>query len=446
VKRAILLAALVPACSWASFDNLAGETWVDSSGPPKGADTSKFGANLAAGGARPAAGGMEMLVVGRTNPDISRLAYDANGIESQADGGDILTTLQFTKFDDLHPATAGDPASNIVAFALVTRGGAMSMDPAANTKVVFYDTGPNGPTFITQHEPGPSFKGAKIAGGIAFGNVAGDTAHSDLAIAREDEVMIMTDWSLPDAQPTTFSIASCKHNQPTSFSVAFGDFDSANAGDEVILSTGPLLGNTGPSMIEMFSPGAVLANTSAVGPCFAGGFSVLAQIDKSNENVVDLGKQMLVTDFGTAATPVRAIVASAPAENKLFVFTGEHGANEIDIPAPTGAGELGDSLAVGDLDGDGIPELAVGDPKATTSDGVQSAGSVFVYKFNGTSFDLVATLHDASPDIEQHFGASVAIVPFGPDKANVLVAGSDNEVFTYFRLDPLYKDVRAGHQ
>ena len=83
---------------------------------------------------------------------------------------------------------------------------------------------------------------------------------------------------------------------------------------------------------------------------------------------------------------------------------------------------------------------------STSSDGVSAAGSVFVYKWNGTGFDLKATLHDASPDIEQHFGTSVAIVPFGTGTSNVLVAGSDDEVFTYFRLDPLYKDVRAGHQ
>ena len=448
MKRAAFLPfVMLGACSWASFDNLAGETWVDSTGAPKGADTSKFGANMAAGGARPAAGGMQMLVVGRTNPDISRLAYDTNGIVSQADGGDILTTLQFTKFDDLHPATAGDPANDIVAFALVTRGGVQSMDPAANTKVVFYQTSTDSPTLKVQHEPGPDLKAAKVASGIAFGEVAGDPTAADLLIARDDQVMIMTDAEKDESASTMFKISACTHNEPTSFAIGLGEFDSTNAGKEILLATGPKQGDTGASKIKIFAPSAVLAYTSGpVQPCFDATHLVLAEIDKSSQNIVDLGKQMVVTDFGSAATPMPAIVATAPLENKLFVFTGEHGANEIDIPAPTGAGELGDSLAVGDLDGDGVPEIAVGDPKATTSDGVQNAGSVFVYKWNGTGFDLVATLHDAQPDIEQHFGTSVAIVPFGAGTANVLVAGSDNEVFTYFRLDPLYKDVRAGHQ
>jgi hypothetical protein len=451
VKRAIVLLALAPACSWASFDNLAGETWVDSSGPPKGADTTKFGANLAAGGARPAAGGMQMLVVGRANPDVSRLAYDGNGIVTQSDGGDILTTLQFTKFDDLHPATVGDPGSNAVAVALVTRGGATSMDKDANTKVVFYGTNPDGPNLLRQHEPGPDLKAAKIASGMVFGEVDGAPTHPDLLIARDDQVMIMTDAEDDESASTMFRITACTHNEKTSYAIGLGDFDSSTAGPEIVLSTGSPIGdlNPGISKIKIFSPAAVLAYTGGpVQTCFMNGFSA-KEFDKSSENVIDLGEQLLVTDFGTTAAPLPAIVASAPAENKLFVFTGDIATAplaEIDIPAPAGAGALGSSLAVGDLDGDGIPELAVGDPKATSSDGVQDAGSVFVYKWNGTTFDLVATLRDAQPDIEQHFGTSVAIVPFGTGTENVLVAGSDDEVFTYFRLDPLYKDVRAGHQ
>lgn len=454
VKRAAFLPlVMLGACSWASFDNLAGETWVDSSGPPKGADTTKFGANLAAGGARPTAGGMQMLVLGRANPDVSRLAYDGNGIITQADGGDILTTLQFTKFDDLHPATVGDPSSNVVAFSLVTRGGATVTppDPAANTKVVFYGSNPDGPNLLRQHEPGPDLKAAKIAGGMTFGEVDGAPTHPDLLIARDDQVMIMTDAEDDESASTMFRITACTHNEPTSYAIGLGEFDSSTAGPEIVLSTGSPIGelNPGISKIKIFPPAAVLAYTGGpVATCFNGSFAA-KEFDKSAENIIDLGAQLVVTNFGTTATPLPAIVASAPAENKLFVFTGDIATaplSEIDIPAPTGAGALGSSLAVGDLDGDGIPELAVGDPKATSSDGVMDAGSVFVYKFNGTTFDLVATLRDAQPDIEQHFGTSVAIVPFGTGTQNVLVAGSDDEAFTYFRLDPLYKDVRAGHQ
>ena len=46
MKRVALLLALCGACSWASFDNLAGETWVDSASAPKGTDTTEFGANM----------------------------------------------------------------------------------------------------------------------------------------------------------------------------------------------------------------------------------------------------------------------------------------------------------------------------------------------------------------------------------------------------------------
>jgi hypothetical protein len=448
VKRATCLLVFCGACSWASFDNLAGETWVDSAGPAKGTDTTEFGANMAAGGLRPAAGGVQMLVVSRANPDLSRLAYDTNGIVSQSDDGDVQTALNFHTFDDLHPATVGEPGTANVGVAITTRNGinTASTDPDVNTKLVFYDASMSPPLLVGQVEPPMDLKAAKIAGGFTFAEVSGDPAHSDVVIARDDQVMIFTDWSQQNVTGSMFAVKACTHQEPTSLSVAVGQFDSG-MGPEIVLATAPKAGSTGPSKIKIFLPGAVLAYGGS-GPaqdCFNGTFSVLHTIDKTNDNVVDLGKQMLVTDFGTTAAPLPAIVATAPAENKLYIFTGDGAANEIDVQPPAGAGEWGDSLAIGDLDGDGIPEVAIGAPKST-SDGVSDSGAVFVYSWNGNGLDLKATLYDAQPQIEQHFGQSVAIVPFGTGKQNVLVAGADNEVFTYFHLAPLYEDVRAGHQ
>jgi len=456
VKRFVVL-SLLTGCSWASFDSLAGSTWVDSAGPPKGADTTKYGANLVAGGAAPTNGGMNVLVLGRTNPDVSRLSYDANGVVSQGDAGDVLTALQFLKFDDLHPAVAGDPASSMVAFTMVTRDGAVGGDKDANTKWVFYDTattGSDGPKYITQHE-GP-VKSKDISSGIVF-SAAGENLDpaskpdlSDLVISRGPDIMIMADWALPEGSvngnPSTYKLYACHHKEPTAFGVALGEFDSTHSGREILLATGPLEGSTGPSKIKGIAPESVVGHdAAAIGDCFTSD-TVLFEIDKTASGIKDLGKQLLVTTIkDTGGNTISAIVASAPASNKLFVFTGEHGTNEIDVPTPDGAGDFGTSLAVGDLDGDGVDELAVGGPKST-ADGVTDAGSVFVFKWNATTmnYDLAATLHDASPDIEQHFGQSVAIVPFGSAGKHVLVTGSDNEVFTYFRLSPLYADVRAG--
>jgi hypothetical protein len=442
VKRAALLLTLCGACSWASFDNLAGETWVDSSGPPKGTDTTEFGANMAAGGLRPTAGGMQMLVVSRANPDISRLAYDTNGLVSQSDDGDVETTLTFTTFDDLHPATVGEPGTSNVAFAITTQHGINSTDKNVNTKIVFYDASMSPPLLVGQIEPpSPDLAAPKITSGFVFGEVNGNTTN-DVVAARDDQVMIITDWNSSDPK-----VDACVHDEPTSFSVALGEFDSGNPGQELVLATGPKPGSTGMTKIKIFSPAAVLAYGGS-GPapdCFNGGFSVLDTIDKTGDGVVDLGKQMVVTDFGTTASPLPAIIATAPVENKLYIFTGDHAANEIDVQPPAGAGEWGDSLAVGDLDGDGVPEVAIGAPKST-SGGVSDAGAVFVYKWNGNGLDLAATLYDAQPQVEQHFGQSVAIVPYGTGMQNVLVAGANNEVFTYFHIAGLYDDVRAGHQ
>jgi hypothetical protein len=460
--RFLVPLALAGGCSWASFDNLADETWVDSVGAVKGADTNKFGANFAAASVRGA--GAQMLVIGRDNADVERLAYDANGIATQKDAGDILTQLQFTHFDDLHPAMASEPGTGVVAFSLVTRGGSEITDKDANTKIVFYDVSSgDDPTFVKQVEPPMALKSNKLARGLVFGKVAGDDAHTDVIAARDDQVMIITDWALPEGNingnPSTFAIHACKNNEPsplTALSVALGDFDSTHAGDEVLLAVAPRLGDSGDSKIKIFPAEAVLSgDPSVVADCFDAATpnkQNLAVIDKTSANVRDLGKQMVVANFGTTAAPVLAIVASAPLSNKVFVFTGEHGATELTITPPPSAGSFGDSLAVGDLDGDGIPELAVGDSKATAN-GVSGAGSVFIFKFNPTamSFTLIATLFDAQPDVEQHFGTAVAIVPFGTGAKNIVVAGDEGEVFTYFRLRDangadIYADVRAGHQ
>ena len=293
------------------------------------------------------------------------------------------------------------------------------------------------------------------ASGMVFAEVAGAADHSDVVIARDDEVTIITDWALAEGT-STFAFDSCKNNETTtmsSLSIAVGEIDAAAAGPEIMLAVTPRAGDTGPSKIKIFSPDAVLAypgGNAPAGPCFDATHKVLAEIDKTADNVTDLGKQMAFTTI--AGKPM--IIATAPASNKVFVFSGELGATQAVIEPPPGAGSIGDSLAVGDLDGDGVPELAIGDTRASPN-GVRNAGAVFVFKYvpaTGT-FALVTTLHDAQPDVDQHFGTSVAIVPFGTGTQNILVAGDQGEVFTYFRLKDdtthndvyLGGDVRAGH-
>jgi FG-GAP repeat len=430
---AAALATAATGCSWSAFDNLADETWVDRAGAPAGANSILFGEQLAAGGLR--GDGANIVVLGRSNPTVSRLAFDGNGVRTQVDAGDIQNSLQFASFQE-HPAVAGDPASTKVAFALVTRNGS---DPDSNTKVAVYDAA-NFDTIVKAFEPGPDLKAPKKCNSLVFAEVDGDPGLSDLVMARDDQVMVVTDWASSDTAGGTFRISACVHADTTSYAVAVADLN-ADTQPEILLSTGSANRDMGGSRIKIFEPSAVTAYSA--GPaidCFPTGSPAMSIIDKTNENVNDLGAQLAVVDFGMGPW----IVATSPQNNKLYVFEDMMGTSEIDVAGPSGAGDFGSALAVGDLDGDGVPELIVGAPKSTV-DGVTNAGAVYVLQFNGTGFDVAATLHDASPEVEQHFGKSVAVAPFGTGTSNILVAGADGEVFTYFRT-LVYMDVRAGHQ
>jgi len=136
------------------------------------------------------------------------------------------------------------------------------------------------------------------------------------------------------------------------------------------------------------------------------------------------------------------IPGGSPADTRPEVFVaglGEHvliyqnttvaefGAEER-IPAPSDASETwGESLAVGDFDDDGQADLAVGDP-----------GSNAVYVYLLKDLDGGGNLAPAKVltpfNSRDHFGKSVAAVPFDAGEKDVLVVGNDEDVFTYFRI------------
>ena len=68
---------------------------------------------------------------------------------------------------------------------------------------------------------------------------------------------------------------------------------------------------------------------------------------------------------------------------------------------------FGSSVAVGNVDGEGQPEIAVGVPGASV-DGKESAGSVIMYNADGADPDPVGALRTASPAKETYMGTSVA--------------------------------------
>ncbi len=419
-------------CSWAAFDDLADETWVDRAGAPSGVSSNLFGEQVAASGVRGPGG--TFLVLGRNNASVGKISYDDNGVKTQIDGGAIGNTFSFAAFQE-HPAMAGDPTSTKVAFALVTLNGD---DANSNTKFVFYDT----TSFMGQQiEAPPVLKGKQRVNGLAFEDVDHDGTR-DLIAARTDQAMIITDWDSPEGQGA-FAVTACLHGEENAYGITSTDFDGDSI-PEIVLAAGAT-DRAGSSNIFIFEPsGATQYNgtlAAAPGSCFTPD-PALATISKVGANVHDLGAQLGIIDEGMGPW----VVATSPLTNQVFVFQNPTSVDmtEIDIPAPAGAGAFGESLAIGDLNGDGKPELVVGAPRSTVN-GQANAGAVYIYQFDGTTFKDPIELHDASPEAEQHFGKSVAVVPFGTGNRSIVVAGADGETFAYFRTT-LYLDVRAGHQ
>jgi hypothetical protein len=92
-------------------------------------------------------------------------------------------------------------------------------------------------------------------------------------------------------------------------------------------------------------------------------------------------------------------------------------------------GSFGASLAVGDINGDGTPELLVGDP-AAKADGQTRGGAAFVFDGEGLDDGPADALRDSLPEKDAELGRAVAVGQIF-DRGEAIV-GSDGEVFVFF--------------
>lgn len=109
------------------------------------------------------------------------------------------------------------------------------------------------------------------------------------------------------------------------------------------------------------------------------------------------------------------VVASSPGEDvngasdrgRVYVFSGGAGALLRTIESPTGMelADFGTSLAIGDVNADGVADIVVGAPWET-QDGMYGLGRAYV--FSGADGSLLRTVYSPEPQAMARFGTAVA--------------------------------------
>jgi len=200
-------------------------------------------------------------------------------------------------------------------------------------------------------------------------------------------------------------------------------------GDELALSVADAAG--GPSVVFVLdAAGLELSNG---GDCLA--TSLIAGIAGAGEP--DLGTRLAIGDLDDDG--VSELAATAPSSGRVYVYrelsaTGTPEPPEV-IPAPAGAVDFGAAAVFGDFDGDGGEELAIADPSGSPAT-ISGAGTVTIYgPQEDGSLEPRATLHDSTPVPGQRFGRALTVAEFiaGGDARDLLVVGAVGEVFTYFQ-------------
>ena len=449
-------------CSWSSFQTLEDTVWVDVAGQPDSVAASDYGAAIIAVPI-PNSTGMTLAVVDRDA--FSTLPYDATGkrgtpttfaqpFDMEEVLGDISQSQHFGDFISI--AKDPDPTSSRI---MVGADSGSPNDTTGNSKFIVIDA--HDLTVHPYYEPEQSssdiLSGRLRMNGVAF-------AGSDHLIAARQSQMLVADLT---ATPTGFTACQLPKLAPNgggtavqqeAFAVAFANVGTLNDGNGQPypdLFTGNSF-VTGASMVVATAPNATVLNPMDIGLSapvaghlivIEGGITTTTTSSSVDEciiaNGVDVpvtvgpGTQVIIADFGSGP---RAVVSSTGPTGSVSI---------VDLTTATPTIEstkefagLG-SIAVGDVDGDGVADIVIGEPQVIVN-GVTDAGQVEIYSADLTT--QLGVLTSSAPTSEDKFGTAVAISPFAvssTQSTNILSVSTHTSIFTYFETK-LYPDVRTG--
>lgn len=393
------LGALGGACNWMEFDDLADTAWVTTTDAPTGVNSNDFAVAVMEANnelASPAET-KQLAVVSRGDLTLAFFAYTAAG-ELTSRQTISLSTNNAGPFEQLSPSpvVASDPRSGRVVVA--SDGRVALGDPSRST----VDT--------------VMLSNSASAAGATFLQSGGKTY---VAAASERGIFLI------DFSTSPGTLVTCAAVNGLVRTVALGTVTIGGA-DQLLIW---YQNNATPARAELQAFTVGIAGSACTLTAAGAAYTDLS-LPNGIEYPLIPGARIVTlpdTDSVAISDPIKAQVT-------LHKLSAPTSVSSLSVPDVA-------SISVGKVGTDNY--LVAGAPNQDV-DNTSNSGRVQLFKLTGATAAATPdlTLHDASPDTEQRFGRSAALIPFTDAASPILVVGASNEMFTYFRTT-LYGERRA---